>query len=114
MRAQGEVGIVDFGVARDTARGDAAPAGVGTIEYMAPEQLREQPADARTDVYAVAAILYELLAEHPPFVGDRSSIAFQLRNMRAPRLRYSLSVPSALDELVARCLEKRAEDRPAD
>ena len=109
-----EVGIVDFGVARDIARGDAAPAGVGTIEYMAPEQLREQPADTRTDVYAVAAILFELLSEHPPFVGDRSTIAFQLRNMRAPRLRSSLAVPSALDALVARCLEKRAEDRPAD
>jgi tetratricopeptide (TPR) repeat protein len=81
---------------------------------MAPEQLRDGPAGARTDVYAVAAILFELLVGHPPFVGDRGTIAFQLRNMRPPRLRYFAAVPPAIDELVARCLEKRPEDRPAD
>jgi tetratricopeptide (TPR) repeat protein len=108
------IGIVDFGVARGAAIASAPPAGVGTIEYMAPEQLGEHPLDPRTDVYAVAAILFELLVGHPPFVGDRSTVAFQLRNMRAPRLRYSVAIQPALDELVARCLEKRPEDRPAD
>ncbi len=109
-----DVGIVDFGVASGAHLASAPPAGVGTIEYMAPEQLRGEPLDARTDVYAVAAILFELLAGHPPFVGDRGTIAFQLRNVRPPRLRYLVAVPPALDELVARCLEKRPEDRPAD
>ncbi|HWO18250.1 MAG TPA: protein kinase [Kofleriaceae bacterium] len=109
-----EVGIVDFGVARGDTIGSVPPVGVGTIEYMAPEQLREVPLDARTDVYAVAVILFELLVGHPPFAGDRSTVVFQLRNMRPPRLRHVVSSPLALDELVARCLEKRPADRPAD
>jgi tetratricopeptide (TPR) repeat protein len=108
------VGLVDFGVARGGDLPAAVPAGVGTIEYMAPEQLREAASDPRADVYAVAAMAFELLAGHPPFLGERSAIAFQLRNERAPRLRHLAAVPVALDELVARCLEKRPADRPAD
>jgi eukaryotic-like serine/threonine-protein kinase len=108
------VGIVDFGVARGAALPSAPPAGIGTFEYMAPEQLREPPPGPSSDVYAVAAILFELLVGHPPFTGDRGSIAFQLRNTRPPRLRWFLAVPPALDELVARCLDKRVGERPAD
>jgi len=108
------IGLVDFGVACGAPIKTSPPPGVGTIEYMAPEQLGQQPLDLRTDVYAVAAILFELLVGHPPFVGERSTVAFQLRNMRPPRLRYLAAVPPALDELVARCLEKRPADRPAD
>jgi len=70
--------LVDFGVAKDldaTAVLTATGSVVGTPLYMAPEQLRGEPVGPRTDVYAIAAVVYEVMAGHPPFVAETAFAA---------------------------------------
>ena len=88
----------------------------GTPEYMAPEQVRGGTLDARADLYAVSAMLFEVLLGRPPFVG-RSTAEVIGRHLSAapPRLadvRPELEIPSALDSLILRGLAKDPSDRP--
>ncbi|WP_437738233.1 serine/threonine-protein kinase [Sorangium sp. So ce1335] len=87
---------------------------VGTPEYMAPEQLRAGAAvDGRTDLYAVGAILFELLTLRPPFVGDTGAIEHGHLALRPPRPGELAPIPEALEELVLSCLAKEPDRRPA-
>lgn len=92
-----------------TATGDL----VGTVGYMAPEQVRGQPCDERTDLFAFGCVLYEMLAGRRAFKGDTSADTLSAILMEDPpalsRLRPSVS--AALEQIVGRCLEKRPEDR---
>lgn len=86
---------------------------MGTIPYMAPEQIRGEPVDARADLYALGCILYECLTGTPPFRGTREGILSQ--HLYEPALPPSLQqpeIPAALDRLVLSLLEKRPQDRP--
>jgi serine/threonine-protein kinase len=117
------VKVLDFGVAKldtlrearasDTAEGTI----VGTPTYMAPEQASGLAVDARTDVYAVGTVLYEMLAGHPPFSGANfGQLAAQVIAHTPPPLpRYTRSgerIPLGLRSLVLRCLEKDPQSRP--
>ncbi|HWN71567.1 MAG TPA: AAA family ATPase, partial [Haliangium sp.] len=85
---------------------------VGTILYMAPEQIRGEPVDARADLYAFGCILYECLTGRPPFRGTKQGILYQ--HLYEPALPPSLQhpeVPAALDRLVLSLLAKRPHDR---
>jgi serine/threonine protein kinase/tetratricopeptide (TPR) repeat protein len=118
-----QVTLVDFGLVaaldlsktRDTT---IAGAGVGTAEYMSPEQCEGRAdIDARADVYAMGVILYELIAGHPPFWGPRTVIKEAHLSRRPPRLSAVVAgaaIPRALDDLVARCLAKDRRDRFED
>jgi TolB-like protein len=86
---------------------------VGTVPYMAPEQLRGETVDARSDLFALGIILYEFTAGRRPFVGattaDISSAI--LRDTPEPLTRLRSDVPADLERIVNRCLEKNARKR---
>jgi serine/threonine-protein kinase len=109
------VKIIDFGLARLPHLEGMATTGVivGTPEYMAPEQIRGAAVDARTDIYALGALLYHLLCGRPPFTGD-NPIAVSLAHAQDPvvppaTLRPDL--PEAWQDLLTTALAKRPEDR---
>jgi len=114
---RGLVKILDFGIAKDK-RAEASrmttPGTIfGTVFYMAPEQIRSaQAADARTDVWALGAILYELLAGRPPFEGDAHSVVAQIVADPIPPLRPQRAEISAeLEAVVMRALERDVTKR---
>jgi predicted Ser/Thr protein kinase len=125
----GGVKILDFGVARLLRADDDAPAHaptasepatlegriLGTPGYMAPEQAHGRPVDARADVFSFGVLLHEMLAGARPFGGEGAieRLLAAARDAPAPLRARNPAVPEALDALVTRCLEKRAEDRPA-
>ena len=86
---------------------------LGTPQYMAPEQAAgDRALDARVDVYALGAVLYEMVAGVPPFVADsREAILRMLREPPAPLATHRADVPAYLEAAVRRALEKRPGDR---
>jgi serine/threonine-protein kinase len=117
----GRLKILDFGLAKllepardepTITRDEGTQSGVllGTVGYMAPEQVRGLPADPRADIFALGVVVYEMLTGAAPFERDTQgdTLAATL-NDDPPALPPSL--PQALDRLLHRCLEKRPEDR---
>jgi serine/threonine-protein kinase len=113
---RGMIKIIDFGLATTTV-GDgltATGAMLGTPHYMAPEQVRGKPVDARTDIYALGALAYHLVCGRPPFAGD-NPIAIGFAHISEPvtpprQLRKEIS--PALDTAIVAALAKAPEDRP--
>ncbi|HEY5924961.1 MAG TPA: protein kinase [Kofleriaceae bacterium] len=109
------VRLLDFGLAWVELAADEDWRGtcgdvVGTPYYMAPEQARGEPSGASADIYSYGAIVFELLAGRPPFVGGDVRVAHASR--RAPALSTLAPHLAILDGVVARCLAKRPEARP--
>ena len=113
--------ITDFGLAIPIAEpgrrltGDGA-AIAGTPPYMSPEQLAGEPLDARSDLYALGVVLYEMLAGVPPHDGTPREIARKVMSERPPPLRGrtpGVEVPAPLERIVLRLLERRPADRYA-
>jgi len=124
----GRLKILDFGLARMTPQLDAIGAGeesptlvgmtlpgsvLGTVGYMAPEQLRAEVADARTDVFAFGVILFEMITGRQPFVGTTpaETLSRILKDDPDDFGSIGVSVPRGVEVIVRRCLEKRKEDR---
>ena len=109
----GMVKVVDFGL---VAQAGAEEGGVvGTPLYMAPEQAAGEATDARADIYALGATLHHLVAGRPPFEGDTAlALATRHRDEARPRLvatgRRGRAM-SAVDQVVARMMAKRADER---
>ena len=112
------VKILDFGIAKRGASENKLTATgvlIGTPNYMAPEQASGEPVDARTDVYALGVILFELLTGDVPFHADTAFVVLHQHVSRIPTV-PSVAAPDrgisfALDAIVLRCLAKRPEER---
>ena len=108
--------VTDFGLARRVSGGEDLTASgtiLGTPSYMAPEQIRGAPVGAAADVYALGAILYEILTGRPPFRSD-SALATQMQVLSTDPVRPALlngSVPRDLETICLRCLQKEPARR---
>ncbi|HEV3027411.1 MAG TPA: protein kinase, partial [Planctomycetota bacterium] len=117
----GRVKIMDFGLMRsvDVKKDGLTQDGlfVGTLEYASPEQCQEGPLDARTDLYSLGVVLYELLSGARPYRSrtalDYLSVIPDPRQPPAPLRQQNPDLPAALETLVHRLISKRPEDRPA-
>lgn len=121
------VKVLDFGIAKVQGTGTAAPViacpqypteegvMVGSPRTVAPEQIRFQPVDARTDIYAVGLLLYTMVAGRPPFAYARDLLKMLNAHLtevpRAPSTYMREPVPASLDRVILKALAKRPEHR---
>lgn len=118
LDAGGRVKVGDYGLSKSLIS-DAAltrtGAFMGTPQFAAPEQIRGQTIDERTDIYAVGATLFYLLTGEPPFQGDAARVIAGIAAETAPRLgEKGVVVPGELERLVSQALEKDPAQRPAN
>jgi serine/threonine protein kinase len=131
LRSDGIAKLLDFGLAKVTGPGSqelvdseapthAAPletdSGVvmGTATYMSPEPARGDQVDARTDIFSLGVVIYELLTRHLPFEGSSiyASMAAILSDRESPPLsRYSPEVPAELERILSKALRKNRDER---
>jgi serine/threonine protein kinase len=111
--AAGRVKVMDFGIAKPVVDGaPAAPSGyiVGTPEYMSPEQGRGRPVDARSDIYALGVVVFELFTGHVPFRADTPIATLMMHVETPPPLDHPALPPTVADAL-RRALAKDPADR---
>jgi eukaryotic-like serine/threonine-protein kinase len=127
ITSEGRAKILDFGVAKilvqaatgDTSTGDRSDQltsvglTVGTAAYMSPEQARGMPLDARTDLFSLGIVLYEMATGRLPFRGATAAAVFESILYRTPvePVRLNPDVPPRLEEIINKCLEKNPELR---
>jgi serine/threonine-protein kinase len=128
VRRDGFIKVLDFGLAKlvqpkDSATDAEAPtramintdAGtvMGTANYMSPEQAKGTHMDARTDLWSLGVVLFEMITGQVPFPGETptETISLILQRDAAPLSRYAIDVPAELDRIVTRALTKDREER---
>ena len=132
VTARGQAKVLDFGLAKLsrplTSKVTAGPATaetatvstaagmlVGTVDYMAPEQLEGQPVEPRTDIFALGLVLYEMATGGNPFLGQSatSTIANILKEEVPPVAQRNPLAPPELERILQKCLRKRIDERYA-
>jgi class 3 adenylate cyclase/predicted Ser/Thr protein kinase len=126
LRRDGYLKVLDFGLAKFAEKqteGELAPASfsslteagtvMGTVRYMSPEQARGLNVDERADIFSLGAVIYEMITGRLPFEGATASdvIASILRSEPPPLARYSPDTPEELEQIVAKALAKKQEER---
>ncbi|MCW5824438.1 MAG: protein kinase [Cyanobacteria bacterium TGS_CYA1] len=115
----GNVKLVDFGIAQLNTTDSRERGFEGSPLYMSPEQAKSEETDTRSDIYSFGCLMYEVLSGKPPFVGASAleTVSMQI-NSKAPSLRQAVSndlpneLPDELIDLIQRCLEKDPLKRP--
>ena len=113
----GAVKVMDFGIARAIAdsgnKVTQTAAVIGTAQYLSPEQARGEQVDARSDVYSLGCVLYEILTGQPPFVGDSPvAVAYQhVREDPVPPSQKRPDISPELDAVVLKALAKNPDNR---
>ena len=112
----GAVKVMDFGIARALADANnvtQTAAVIGTAQYLSPEQARGEKVDARSDVYSLGCVLYEMLTGEPPFVGDSPvAVAYQhVREDPIPPSQRHEGISPELDAVVLKALAKNPDNR---
>src|SRR2546427_67217 len=115
LSSDGAVKVMDFGIAR-TTNGESltqTAAVLGTATYFSPEQAQGEAVDARSDIYALGCVLFEMLTGHPPFSGENPvAVAYKHVQEDPPHPSDEAhGVPPELEAIVMRCLAKDPEDR---
>ena len=117
VTADGRIKVIDFGTALLTGAKRLTwrhlTDGVGTPDYMSPEQIQGERGDPRSDVYAWGVIMYELLAGRPPYRGDNwmAVMAGHLTRTPEPLSKLNPDVPPALEAIVRKALRRYPENR---
>jgi serine/threonine protein kinase/Flp pilus assembly protein TadD len=113
---EGNVRIMDFGIARSTKDKGITGEGViiGTPEYMSPEQVEGKETDQRSDIYSLGIILYEMVTGAPPFEGDTPFAVGVKHKSDIPQdpRKINPQIPDDLGRLILQCLEKEKDKRP--
>ena len=112
----GAVKVMDFGIARalaDASSVTQTAAVIGTAQYLSPEQARGEKVDARSDVYSLGCVLYEMLTGEPPFTGDSPvAVAYQhVREDPVPPSQRHKDIAPELDAVVLKALAKNPDNR---
>jgi eukaryotic-like serine/threonine-protein kinase len=121
LTPKGQLKVLDFGLAKllrpenEASTKDflSTETVAGTLPYMSPEQLRGQPADARSDIYAAGMILYELATGKHPFERKTGTVLIDaiLNSPPPPPGRLRLEISPLLEQTILKCLEKQPENR---
>ena len=113
----GRVKVADFGIAKAMAEADLTQPGlmVGTARYLAPEQVRGEPVDPRTDLYSLGIVLYEMLCGRAPFSGDSDAATALARLQRDPLRPRQVrpGIPRSLEVVVLKAMAREPDDRYA-
>ena len=118
ITSSGQTKVTDFGIARALTRGDdqtVTQTGmvIGTAAYLSPEQAQGNPVDARSDVYSLGCVLYEMLTGRAPFSGDTPlAIAYKhVRESAPPPSSANSDVPPELDAVIMKSMSKNPDNR---
>ncbi|SIT00868.1 Stk1 family PASTA domain-containing Ser/Thr kinase [Alicyclobacillus vulcanalis] len=116
----GQVKVADFGIARaatgQTITHRQATTVLGSVHYFSPEQARGGPTDAKSDIYSLGIVMYEMLTGKLPFEGE-SPVTVALKHLRDPFVeprQLNKEIPQSVENIVLRCLAKEPESRYPD
>jgi hypothetical protein len=115
LSSTGQVKLLDFGIAKSESTSKMTRTGgvVGTLQYLSPEQLKGGLADARSDLWALGIMLYEMVTGQVPFEADTIGGLYEkiMKVTYTPAAALNPMVPREIEAIVARCLKKKPADR---